>query len=231
MFHFVETIVLKATLEPLGNPGEDDEENGEPPRRKSRLGSKSPGRTPKSSIHRTLAKVGLLDSPGDGRQTLLEEFFDRFAEARPLGVGEDEIRAQLAVKYDMTTEAVARRLVELGNFEQCKGQRGLSKFLSKWKEVAEGSPESEGQTSSWSVIPEGPVRDLTSAKESPAKSTPTPPPGIPGSWEQRTVGLVRPPSTYGDRKAGAGQERQVGRSPWRRSRRPSSTRRRSWRTL
>lgn len=204
MFHFVETIVLKATLEPLGNPGEDDEENGEPPRRKSRLGSKSPGRTPKSSIHRTLAKVGLLDSPGDGRQTLLEEFFDRFAEARPLGVGEDEIRAQLAVKYDMTTEAVARRLVELGNFEQCKGQRGLSKFLSKWKEVAEGSPESEGQTSSWSVIPEGPVRDLTSAKESPAKSTPTPPPGIPGSWEQRTVGLVRPPSTYGDRKAGAG---------------------------
>lgn len=186
------------------NPGEDDEENGEPPRRKSRLGSKSPGRTPKSSIHRNLAKVGLLDSPGDGRQTLLEEFFDRFAEARPLGVGEDEIRAQLAVKYDMTTEAVARRLVELGNFEQCKGQRGLSKFLSKWKEVAEGSPESEGQTSSWSVIPEGPVRDLTNAKESPAKSTPTPPPGIPGSWEQRTVGLVRPPSTYGDRKAGAG---------------------------
>lgn len=104
----------------------------------------------------------------------------------------------------MTTEAVARRLVELGNFEQCKGQRGLSKFLSKWKEVVEGSPESEGQTSSWSVIPEGPVRDLTNAKESPAKSTPTPPPGIPGSWEQRTVGLVRPPSTYGDRKAGAG---------------------------
>ena len=75
------------------NPGEDDEENGEPPRRRSRLGSRSPGRTPKSSIHRNLARVGLLDSPGDGRQSLLEEFFDRFAEARPLGVGEDEIRA------------------------------------------------------------------------------------------------------------------------------------------
>ena len=105
----------------------------------------------------------------------------------------------------MTVEAVARRLVELGAFEQSKGQRGLSKFLTKWKEVVEGSPESEGQTS-WSVIPEGPARDLQTPKESSSsmQSTPAPPPGIPGSWEKRTVGLVRPPSTYGDRKAGAG---------------------------
>ncbi len=190
------------------NTGEDDEENGEPPKRRTRLNSRSPGRTPKSSIHRNLAKVGLLDSPGDERTSLLEEFFDRFAEARPLGVSEDEIRSQLANKHDMSMEAVARRLHELGTFEQGKGQRGLSKFLVKWKEAAETSPESEGQTSSWSVIPEGQVgvpsqrSRMSSASASP--SVP-PPPGIPGSWEQRTVGLVRPPATYGnnDRKAGA----------------------------
>ena len=125
-----------------------------------------------------------------------------------MGVSEDEIRSQLANKHDMSMEAVARRLHELGTFEQGKGQRGLSKFLVKWKEAAETSPESEGQTSSWSVIPEGPVgvpsqrSRMSSASASP--SVP-PPPGIPGSWEQRTVGLVRPPATYGnnDRKAGA----------------------------
>ena len=189
------------------NNGEEDEENGEPPRRRTRLNSRSPGRTPKSSIHRNLAKVGLLDSPGDERRTMLEEFFDRFAEARPLGVGEDEIRGQLAEKYDMTAEAVAQKLHELGTFEQGKGQRGLTKFMVKWKEVAEGSPESEGQTSAWSVIPEGPGRGSTT-RSSPATSgvsAVAPPPGIPSSWDQRPVGRVRPPTTYGDndRRAGA----------------------------
>jgi len=100
------------------NQGDEDEENGEPPRRRTRLNSRSPGRTPKSSIHRNLAKVGLLDSPGDGRQSLLEEFFDRFAETRQLGVGEEEIRGQLAEKHDMAADVLARRLYELGTFEQ-----------------------------------------------------------------------------------------------------------------
>ena len=135
---------VKRLLQEIQSAGKElegeDVENGPEDsanRKKPRVVSRSPGRTPKSTIHRNLARVGMLDSPGEPRFSLLEEFFDRFAEARPLGVGEDEIRAQLATKYDMNLDAVTQKLCDQALVEQAKGQKGLTKFLDKWKEAIE----------------------------------------------------------------------------------------------
>ena len=175
---------VKRLLQEIQTAGKDvegeDVENGPEEsgqKKKPRVTSRSPGRTPKSSIHRNLARVGMLDSPGEPRFSLLEEFFDRFAEARPLGVGEDEIRAQLAAKYDMSPDAVAQKLCDQALVEQAKGQKGLSKFLEKWREAAECGRDSEGQGSAWSVIGKSTTPSVVSSP-----SVPTPPPGIPSSW-------------------------------------------------
>eukprot|EP00434_Breviolum_minutum_P012254 symbB.v1.2.010803.t1/scaffold712.1/size170421/2 len=150
---------VKRLLQEIQFAGKDaegeDVENGTEDighRRKPRVTSRSPGRTPKSTIHKNLAKVGMLDSPGEPRFSLLEEFFDRFAEARPLGVGEEEIRNQLATKYDMNPEAVAQKLCDQALVEQAKGQKGLTKFIEKWREAVENVKDSEGPGSSWSVV-------------------------------------------------------------------------------
>ena len=53
---------------------------------------KSPGSTPKSSIQRNLALLGLQDSPSRDVETpLLEEFFNQYAEGRQLGLGQGEL--------------------------------------------------------------------------------------------------------------------------------------------
>ena len=50
-------------------------------------GARAPGHTPKSSIQRNLAKLGLLDSPAkEAAIPLLEDFFYRYAEGRDLGL-------------------------------------------------------------------------------------------------------------------------------------------------
>lgn len=128
---------VKRLLQEIQSAGKEiegeDVENGPEEtanRKKPRVVSRSPGRTPKSTIHRNLARVGMLDSPGEPRFSLLEEFFDRFAEARPLGVGEDEIRTQLATKYDMNLDAVTQKLCDQALVEQAKGQKGL--WPSSW---------------------------------------------------------------------------------------------------
>ena len=150
---------VKRLLQEIQIAGKDvegeDVENGPDDkghRRRQRVTSRSPGRTPKSTIHNNLAKVGMLDSPGEPRWSLLEEFFDRFAEARPLGVGEDEIRNQLGTKYDMNPEAVAQKLCDQAVVEQAKGQKGLTKFIEKWREAVENARDSEGPASTWSVV-------------------------------------------------------------------------------
>ena len=74
----------------------------EPARRTRRSLSQSPGQTPKSSIHRSLAKIGLLDSPGsDGAPTLLQEFFEKFSEAKLMGWTEETVRGHLQDNYEL----------------------------------------------------------------------------------------------------------------------------------
>lgn len=210
---------VKRLLQEIQTAGKEiegeDVENGAgevTQRKKIRVASRSPGRTPKSSIHRNLAKVGMLDSPGEPRLSLIEEFFDRFAETRPLGVGEEEIRTQLAAKYDMSQEAVAQKLCDQAVVEQAKGQKGLTKFLDRWREAAaESGRESEGAGSSWSLVGKGSPPSISSSPAVP----PTPPPGIPSSWNAKPLGTVRAPGVYGrdgDRRAGAGRPGDDDRS-------------------
>ncbi|CAK9050400.1 Tyr recombinase domain-containing protein [Durusdinium trenchii] len=159
--------------------------------------SKSPGRTPKSSIHRNLAKIGMLDSPDDVHMgNLLEEFFDMYAETRGTNVGEGEIRSRLAERHDKEVAEVTRTLVQLALVEQDKGQKGLSKFIKSWSkaydhpEIAE-FPSSATQ-SDWSVV--------SSTRTSPAKEV------TPMVVERSAQPvLIEKPGIFGqDRKAGAG---------------------------
>ena len=55
----------------------------------------SPGHTPKSSVQRNLARMGLVNSP-DKRafQTTLEEFMEQFAEGKDFGLEEEDVRKQ-----------------------------------------------------------------------------------------------------------------------------------------
>ena len=141
-------------------PKEPAEESG----RKRRLSSRSPGTTPKSSVHRSLAKLGMLDSPDvDDKPNWLEEFFERYMDGKPLNIGEDQVRKGMCEKYGVSMMEMARALHGLASIEQSKGQKGLTKFLNKWRadfeEVEEPSFSSEGVPSrSWSVVSESPPK-------------------------------------------------------------------------
>ena len=64
---------------------------------------RSPGNTPKSSIQRNLAKLGLLDSPSQPAAVpILEDFFQQYAEGRDLGLSEEEVRQNLAIERGRT---------------------------------------------------------------------------------------------------------------------------------
>ena len=53
----------------------------------------------------------------------------------------------------MTDQEVVRRLIEEAEVEQANGQRGLTRFLSKWrKELKDGSTPSEKHDSEWSLL-------------------------------------------------------------------------------
>ena len=67
----------------------DDEYQTPKPRRTS---SRSPGHTPKSNIHRNLAKIGMLDSPEGDEKGVLQEFCESLAETKPLGWTEARVR-------------------------------------------------------------------------------------------------------------------------------------------
>ena len=60
--------------------------------RRKRLASRSPGVTPKSTVHRSLARLGMLDSPDGDHRNWLEDFFDRYTQGRDLGLTEEQTR-------------------------------------------------------------------------------------------------------------------------------------------
>ena len=182
------------------------EKDGEEQPRRKRLASKSPGVTPKSSVHRSLARLGMLDSPDGGdHRNWLEEFFERYTQGRDVGLSENQVRRAMAEEKGMGISELSRVLHRLGSTEQSRGQKGLTKFLSKWKvdfedeeDGALGASDASSIPRSWSVL----------NSESPGKvSTPpglaeTPPQVLEKSGTPLAIGA---PTIYGkgDRRAGA----------------------------
>lgn len=173
--------------------------------RKRRLASRSPGVTPKSSVHRSLAKLGMLDSPDTPQaKNWLEEFFEKYMDGKELGLTEGQGRRMMAKEHGVTLADVSRTLHGLASMEQSKGQRGLTKFISLWgadfEEVEEPSFSSEDPRESvWSVVTADPV----------PQRVPEPPglsPNVAASSGNPV--MIAPPAIYGrqvkDRKAGAG---------------------------
>ncbi|CAK9112938.1 Uncharacterized protein SCF082_LOCUS52360, partial [Durusdinium trenchii] len=161
--------------------------------------SRSPGRTPKSSIHRNLARIGMLDSPDDVHMgNLLEEFFDLYAETRDTNMTEADVRSRLADRHQKRVQDITRSLVQLALVEQDKGQKGLTKFIKTWSKTYEPPDIGEfpSSASEWSVVP-----SLSSNRTSPAQETVNP-----VIIEKSTPPVViEKPSIFGqDRKAGAG---------------------------
>ena len=120
----------------------------------------------------------MLSSPGsEVEPRLLEVFVEKYANGRADGLREDQVRASIGRERVLTDVEVLRRLVEEAEIEKDKGQRGLSRFLNRWrKELAEKerpSPESD-----WSV--------LTSRQPSERASTsPGECPPIPASFQHQ----------------------------------------------
>ena len=196
----------------------------EPVRKPRRSMSHSPGHTPKSSIHRSLAKIGLLDSPGsEGAPTLLQDFFEKFSEAKLMGWTEDTVRGHLQDNYELEPITLLSRLITEAEMEQSKGQRGLSRFIQKWREARrieerkKAEDERRGRDSDWSMV-DGKSTPMESSPETPIPSFPPPPPGLvsQGRIESKEgTGLrIGAPQVYrADRKAGAGEEARPAEEP------------------
>ena len=183
---------------------EPERRQDEEPRRK-RLSSRSPGMTPKSSVHRSLARLGMLDSPDTpATANWLEEFFERYTAGKDMGITEGQVRRAMAKDHGVSLADVSRNLHGLASMEQSKGQRGLTKFITLWsadfEEVEEPSFCSEDpRDSTWSVVTADPV----------PQRVPEPPGLQPNVASSSAVPvLIAPPSIYGrqvkDRKAGGG---------------------------
>ena len=195
---------LKESL-PKERECKDAEDNHSRPSRGKRLASRSPGVTPKSSVHRNLARLGMLDSPDSGEhRNWLEEYFERYTQGREVDLPEDQVRRVVAEEKGIGFSELSRILHGLGVAEQSRGQKGLTKFLNKWRadfdEDEDKNTPSPGTSSvprSWSVVP----------SESTLK--PATPPGLPAMSPQVMEKPGPPlsigaPTIYGkDRRAGA----------------------------
>ena len=184
-------------------------------RRTTRQPSRSPGHTPKSSIHRNLARIGTLNSPGGEEEpTALQDFVEKLADGKSMGMNEKQVRDYLANKHVMTTEDMLRRLISEAEVEQARGQRGLTKFLVRWRDELRACERlhSRGE-SDWSVISRQPTPGTS--PETLSSSVMERPPGLteapPKVEAQPGVGLkIAAPSVYrSDRKAGAGEAERV----------------------
>ena len=171
---------------------------GEPSESEKRSRAKSPGQTPKSSIHRNLAKLGMLDSPAkDEPIPLLEDFFNQYAEGRSLGLSEEDVRDSLAVERGIPLKEVTAELVRQATKEQDRGQKGLTKFVKAWQRggTTPSTPSSAPRSStapSWEVlengvtIPTPPSRKSSEAAPSPLRI------GVPGIYglDERKAGAA-----------------------------------------
>ena len=208
---------------PEGEPDEHrtqqilEEIREDPPSKVMRMSSTSPGRTPRSAVQKSLAKLGMINSP-DRRvvQTTLEEFMEQFVDGKELDLTEEDIRRQMASQYGLSLEALTANLYEQAVEEQRKGTKGLTKFLAKWRKQAAAAAKEETDRSradSWSLVgdavvtpssskaPGTPSRSMAESSSS-EKTTPVKP---------RTLAVMPPPGIYGvsDRKAGTGETEPI----------------------
>ena len=191
-----------------------EEEEGGDRRKTRRTTDSSPGRTPRSGVQRSLAKLGMINSP-DRRevQSTLEEFMEQLVDGKDLGLDEEDVRIQMAARYGVQTSDITKMLYEQATEEQRKGTKGLSKFLAKWRKqlAAEVTPP-RSIDGSWSmmstplsarstpVVPAAPEpSEVAKKEESKVKKVPSKPTGL---------AMIPPPAIYGqeDRKAGTGGE-------------------------
>ena len=157
--------------------------------------TRSPGHTPKSSIQRNLARLGMLDSPDrPPKPPALEDFFDQYVEGKDLGLSEGDIRRNLAVERGVDLKVLTAQVLQQALQEQGRGQKGLSKFIRVWQGELESGPPTSSKGSS---VPSWDVVDLGSE---PAVSTPE---------KERSPPQIRigEPGIFGqeDRKAGASE--------------------------
>ena len=171
--------------------------------------SSSPGHTPKSSVQRNLARLGLVNSP-DKRafQTTLEEFMEQFAEGKDFGLEEEDVRKQMAVQYGMNLVDLTKTLYEQATEEQHKGTKGLTKFLAKWRKqtAAEELSSDRSRVDSWSLVEEGAPSTISLASSTPGRTTSRASSTTPNTPKAKTLVVLPPPGIYGqtDRKAGTG---------------------------
>eukprot|EP00438_Fugacium_kawagutii_P022124 Skav232871 [mRNA] locus=scaffold1881:25961:36237:+ [translate_table: standard] len=171
---------------------------------------RSPGNTPKASaIHRSLAKVGLLDSPETEEPNLLQEFCMRLADTKPIGGTEERTRAYLEETYMKNPEEILAKLIVDAEVEQARGQRGLTKFLTKWRSLLRELEDRKRMgDSDWSMVSDG--RSQSTATPTKVPPFPLAPPGLPSppAAEEKppTALRIEAPAVYrGDRRAGAGE--------------------------
>ena len=166
----------------------------------------SPGRTPRSAVQRSLAKLGMVNSP-DRREMIstLEEFMAQFVDGKELGVDEEDIRNQMAAASGMTVVDFTQVLYDQALEEQRKGTKGLTKFLAKWrKQIAAGRVmrgDKPSPPGSWSLVGSPHDAKASSASQPPRTPEATTPAGRGGG-----LAVLGPPGIYNsaDRKAGTG---------------------------
>ena len=168
----------------------------------------SPGNTPKSGIQRNLARMGMLDSPGERRTTALEEFLERLSEGKPMGVTEETLQMRMSRERGQSVESFLKELIGDAEGEQERGQRGLTKFLVRWRQIlkerAEEANDQKLRADSWSVVSSSPNTPMVKSEGStPLKSESAP---TPSTGSTPNVVRIGAPGVYkGDRRAGAGE--------------------------
>ena len=194
------------------------EEEYQTPKPKRLASSRSPGHTPKSAIHRNLAKLGMLDSPpAEEGRGVLQEFCECLAETKPLGWTEDRVRDALCGRLVKSPEELVRQLIMEAEVEQAKGQKGLTKFLTRWRQELLRLEELQHRRgdSEWSVVGQSHrTSPATTPEQAEVPPFPPPPPGLSerSAEDKGEIGVrIRAPTVYkADRKAGAGDEPSRG---------------------
>ena len=180
--------------------------------RKRGVEESSPGRTPKSAVQRSLARLGMVNSP-DRRDfvTTLEEFMAQFVDGKELGLEEEDVRVQMAAASGMSLPAFTQILYDQALEEQRKGTKGLTKFLAKWRKQLAASKASTTVAptppGSWSLVG-SPEEEKPEGGVGTPKSLPTSVSSRPSS----SLAVLGPPGIYGasDRKAGTGTGGEAG---------------------
>jgi len=137
-------------------------------------------------------------------QTTLEEFMEQYVEGKELGLDEEDVRNQLAVRYGMGLREFTQMLYGQGIEEQRKGTKGLTKFLAKWRRQLAADTPQGSMASSWSLV--GTPQTEGSTPEKSREEVQSVPTDLIAEQPIKQLAVLPPPGIYGqeDRKAGTG---------------------------